>query len=116
MHGKPPFVAPRLVQVGAAVIAAEVVRLGVETWRWPVPEGQIMISDGIKVARIQAQSSPLINSTWKARTFLPSNALSTVKQAVVWANPRRGVRRQPGRHAAPSRTLLSRQAPRLPAH
>lgn len=74
-----------------------------------------MVSDGIKVARIRAQFSPLINSTWKARTFLPSNALCTVKQAMVRTNPRGGGRRQQGRHAAPSRTLLSRHAPRLPA-
>ena len=74
-----------------------------------------MISDGIKVARIQAQFSPLINSTWKARAFLPSNALSTVRQAVVWTNPRRDGRRQPGlarcaEPAAPqpSRTALTR--------
>jgi hypothetical protein len=65
-----------------------------------------MVSDGIKAARIQAQHSPLINSTWSASGFL-----SAVRHAAARLNPHRGGRRPAGRHAAPGRSLLGR-APR----
>ena len=52
-----------------------------------------MVSDGIKAARIQAQYSPLINSTWPGMAFQ--------------ANMRSAVR-----HAGPPRPLFGRRAPR----
>ena len=41
-----------------------------------------MVSDGIKAARIQAQYSPLINSTWPGLAFQAS-VLSAVRNATV---------------------------------
>jgi hypothetical protein len=70
-----------------------------------------MVSDGIKAARFQAQHSPLINSTWPTRA-LPANIQFAVKHAAAWLNPHRIGRRQAGRHAAPGRSLLGRNAPR----
>ena len=69
-----------------------------------------MVSDGIKAARIQARYSPLINSTWPGMAF-PARVLSAVRRATGWRNPRRGVRRPVGRHAAPGRPLFGRRAP-----
>ena len=71
-----------------------------------------MVSDGIKIAQIQAQYSPLINSTWAASAFQPTNVLSAIKHAVARLNPRWAGGRPAGRHAAPGRTFLSRHAPR----
>ena len=70
-----------------------------------------MVSDGVKAARIQAQYSPLINSTWPTSTF-QANILFAVGHATAWLNPHRSVRRPAGRHAAPGRPLLGRRAPR----
>ena len=70
-----------------------------------------MVSDGIKAARIQAQYSPLINSTWSAGA-LQANILLAVKHAAGRLNPHWSVRRPAGRHAAPGRSLLARRAPR----
>jgi hypothetical protein len=70
-----------------------------------------MVSDGVKAARIQAQYSPLINSTWPTST-LQANILFAVRHATAWRNPHRSVRRPAGRHAAPGRPLLGRRAPR----
>ena len=44
-----------------------------------------MVSDGIKAARIQAQYSPLINSTWPGPAF-QANVLSAVRHATGWLN------------------------------
>jgi hypothetical protein len=71
-----------------------------------------MVSDGIKAAQSQAQYSPLINSTWAAGAYWPTNVLSAIKHAVARLNPRWGGRRPAGRHAAPGRTFLSHHAPR----
>jgi hypothetical protein len=70
-----------------------------------------MVSDGIKAARIQAQYSPLINSTWPGLAF-QANVLSAVRNATAWLNPHRGARRPVGRHAGPPRPLFGRHAPR----
>jgi hypothetical protein len=70
-----------------------------------------MVSDGIEAARIQAQYSPLINSTWPGRPFR-ANVLSAVRHATGWLNPHRSARRPAGRHAGPPRPLFSRRAPR----
>jgi hypothetical protein len=67
-----------------------------------------MVSDGIKVARIQTQYSPLINSTWPGTAFQAS-VLSVVRHAVGYLNPRRAGRRPAGRHAAPGRPLFGRR-------
>ena len=72
-----------------------------------------MVSDGIKAARIQAQYSPLINSTWPGLAF-QANVLSAVRHAKGWLNPHRGARRPVGRHAGPPRPLFGRRAPRRP--
>jgi hypothetical protein len=74
-----------------------------------------MVSDGIKAAQSQARNSPLISSTWTPSTFPAASILSAIKQAAIRVNPPRVSRRQPGRHAAPGRALLSRNASRLPA-
>jgi hypothetical protein len=70
-----------------------------------------MVSDGIKAARIQAQYSPLINSTWPGLAF-QANLLSAVRNATGWLNPHRGAPRPVGRHAGPPRPLFGRRAPR----
>jgi hypothetical protein len=72
-----------------------------------------MVSDGIKAARVQAQHSPLINSTWPGLAFQAS-VLSAVRHATGWLNPPRPGRRPAGRHAAPGRPLLGRHAAPLP--
>ena len=61
-----------------------------------------MVGDGIKAARIQARSSPLIGFTWKPVSF-PGNIRSAVKNMANRLNPFRGGRRPAGRHAAPGR-------------
>ena len=50
-----------------------------------------MVSDGIKAARIQAQYSPLINSTWPGMAF-QANMRSAVRHATGWLSPHRGGR------------------------
>jgi hypothetical protein len=70
-----------------------------------------MVSDGIKAARIQAEYSPLINSTWPTSTF-QANVLFAAKHAAIWLNPHRSTGRPVGRHAAPGRPLFGRRAPR----
>jgi hypothetical protein len=70
-----------------------------------------MVSDGIKAARIQAEHSPIINSTWPA-SARQASILFAVKHAAAWLNPHRSVRRPAGRHAAPGRPLLGHRAPR----
>ena len=67
-----------------------------------------MVGDGIKAARIQAQYSPLISSTWPGTAF-PAAVLSAVRHATGWLNPNRARRRAVGRHAAPGRPLFSRR-------
>jgi hypothetical protein len=57
-----------------------------------------MLSDGINAARIQAQYSPLINSTWPGMAF-QANMRSAVRHATGWLSPHRGGR-PVGRHAA----------------
>jgi len=79
-----------------------------------------MVGDGIKAARIQAQNSPLINSTWPGPAF-PASVLSAVRHATGSLNPHRpgrraaaarpAGRRPAGRHAAPGRPLFGRRAP-----
>lgn len=69
-----------------------------------------MVRDGIQAARIQAQHSPLIDSTWPTNAF-QVGVLSAVKHAAGRLKPHRGGRRRAGRHAAPGRSLLGR-APR----
>jgi hypothetical protein len=68
-----------------------------------------MVSDGIKAARIQAQYSPLINSTWPGMA-LQANMRSAVRHAAGWLSPHRGGR-PVGRHAGPPRPLFGRRAP-----
>ena len=76
-----------------------------------------MVGDGIKAARIQARSSPLIGCTWKPVCF-PGNIRSAVKNRANRLNPFRGSRRPAGRHAtpgrrtAPGRSLIGRHAAR----
>ena len=70
-----------------------------------------MVSDGIKAARIQAQYSPLINSTWPGTAF-QANVMSAVRHATGWLNQHRGGRRPAGRHAGAPRPLFGRRAPR----
>ena len=70
-----------------------------------------MVSDGSKAARIQAQYSPLINSTWPGLAF-QANVLSAVRHATGWLNPHRGARRPVGRHAGPPRPLFGRRPAR----
>ena len=50
-----------------------------------------MVSDGIKAARIQAQYSQLINSTWHGMAF-QANVMSAVRHARGLLNPHRGAR------------------------
>jgi hypothetical protein len=69
-----------------------------------------MVGDGIKAARIHAQYSPLISSTWPGTAF-PASMRSAVRHAAGWLNPPRARRRPPGRHAAPGRPLLTRRPP-----
>jgi hypothetical protein len=69
-----------------------------------------MVSDGIKVARIQAQHSPRIASTWPGSAF-QANVAAVVRHAVTRLNPHRAVRRPAVRHAAPGRSLFARRAP-----
>ena len=61
-----------------------------------------MVSDGIKAARIQAQYSPLINSTWPGMAF-QANVMSAVRHATGWLNPHRAAAARqvgtPGRRA-----------------
>lgn len=69
-----------------------------------------MVSDGIKAARIQAQYSPLISSTWPGMAF-QANVMSAVRCARGLLNPHRGGR-GPARRAAasavrPPRTALT---------
>ena len=72
-----------------------------------------MVSDGIKAARIQAQHSPLINSTGPGMAF-QANVMSAVRHATGWLSPHRGGRaRRAGRRAAgpsvrPPRAALTR--------
>lgn len=66
-----------------------------------------MVNDGIKTARIQARYSEL-NSSWSAGPFQAMHVISAVKRAVTGLNPYLGGQRQAGRHAAPSRTSLTR--------
>ena len=73
-----------------------------------------MVSDGIKAARIQAQHSPLINSTWPGRAFQAS-VLSAVRNATGWLNPHRGARRPAGRHAGPPRPLFGHRCAPCPS-
>jgi hypothetical protein len=74
-----------------------------------------MVSDGIKAAQIQAQYSPLINSTWAASSSQPANVLAAIKHAAARLNPRWRGHRPAGRHAAPGRSFSGRRhAPRLP--
>jgi hypothetical protein len=70
-----------------------------------------MVSDGIKAARIQAQYSPLISSTWPGMAF-QANVMSAVRYARGLLNPHRAGRRPAGRHAGPPRPLFGRRAPR----
>ena len=69
-----------------------------------------MVSDGIKAARIQAQYSPLISTTWGPNT-IQDHVVSALKHAAARLRPHRG-RRPAGRHAAPGRSFLGRHAPR----
>ncbi len=69
-----------------------------------------MVSDGIKAARIQAQYSQLINSTWHGMAF-QANVMSAVRHARGLLNPHRGARRPAGWHAGPPRPLFGRRAP-----
>jgi hypothetical protein len=69
-----------------------------------------MVSDGIKPARIQAQYSPLINSTWPGMAF-QANVRSAVRHATGRLSPHRAGRRPVGRHAAAPRPLFGRRAP-----
>lgn len=73
-----------------------------------------MVSDGIKAAQIQAQYSPLINSTWAASSAPTANVLAAIKHAAARLNPHWRSHRPAGRHAAPGRSFSSRHAPRLP--
>ena len=69
-----------------------------------------MVGDGIKAARIHAQNSPLIGSTWPGIAF-QANVQSAVRHAAGWLNPPRARHRPPGRHAAPGRPLFGRRPP-----
>ena len=69
-----------------------------------------MVSDGIKIARIQAWYSPLIGLTWEPVRF-PVNIRSVIKNARTrlsspWGGP------PVGRHAAPGRSFAGRHAAR----
>jgi hypothetical protein len=70
-----------------------------------------MVSDGIKAARIQAQYSPLVSSTWPGMAF-QANVMSAVRYARGLLNPHRGGGRLAGRPAGPPRPLFGRRAPR----
>jgi hypothetical protein len=70
-----------------------------------------MVSDGVKVAQIQARYSPL-NSSWGAVSFRTANVPSAVKHTAARLKPHWGGRKHTGRHAAPGRTIFSRHAPR----
>jgi hypothetical protein len=69
-----------------------------------------MVSDGIKAARVHAQYSSLINSTWPGMAF-QANVMSAVRHAAGWLSPHRGGRRPVGRHAGSPRPLFGRRAP-----
>ena len=68
-----------------------------------------MVSDGIKAARIQAQYSPLINSSWPGMAF-QANMRSAVRHAAGWLSPHWSGR-PVGRHAGPPRPLFGRRTP-----
>ena len=70
-----------------------------------------MVSDGIKVARIQARYSPLIGLTWEPVSF-PVHIGTAIKNATTRLSPHRAVRRPVGRHAAPRSAFLGRRAAR----
>jgi hypothetical protein len=77
--------------------------------------GRIMVSDGIKAARIQAQCSPLIGNTWAPSAFPVTNVVSAIKNAAGLLNSDQASQKQAiGRHAGPvkSRGLNSRHVPR----
>jgi hypothetical protein len=74
-----------------------------------------MVSDGIKAVQTLARYSPLISSTPTPSTFAKKSILSAVNQVAGRVNHHRACRRPLGRHAAPGRTLLGRNVPRLPA-
>lgn len=74
-----------------------------------------MVSDDIKAAQNQTRYSPLVSSTWTPSTFPKTSILSAVKQAASRVDHHWARRGPLGRHAAPGRTLLSRNVPRLPA-
>jgi hypothetical protein len=75
----------------------------------------IMVSDGIKAARIQARYSPLIGLTWEPVSF-PVHIATAIKNATTRLSPHRGSHRPagrhaaPGRHATPGRSFLGRHA------
>ena len=71
-----------------------------------------MVSDGIKAARIEAQYSPLINSTSPGLAF-QANVLSAVRHTTGWLNPHRGARR-PGHRRAGRRRASGRGAQGAP--
>lgn len=74
-----------------------------------------MVGDGIKAARIQAQHSPLISSTWPGLAF-QARVLSAVRHAKGRLNPHRPARRPAGRHAAPAHPLFGRHADLVAPH
>lgn len=74
-----------------------------------------MVSDGIQAVQTRARCLPLINGTRTPSTSAKKSVLSAVKQAAGRVNHHRAGRRPLGRHAAPGRTLLGRNVPRLPA-
>ncbi len=73
-----------------------------------------MVSDGIKVAQIQAKNSPL-NSSWGAGAFPTQNVFSVLRNAVVRTNlNQQGRKQSTGRHAGPVRgnTSANRHVPK----
>ena len=54
-----------------------------------------MVSDGIKAARIHAQHSPLIATTWPGSAF-QANVAAVVRHAAARLNPHRAIRRPAG--------------------
>ncbi len=64
-----------------------------------------MVSDGIKAAQIQAQYSPLINSTWAASSTRLARVRAAIKHAAARLNPPWRGHRPAGRHAAPGRSF-----------
>ncbi len=67
-----------------------------------------MVSDGIKAARIKAQYSPLINSTWGASAFPTAILMAVIKHAADRLHLHRSSRKPVGKHAAPGRPRFSR--------